>query len=54
MRSWLQRLGLLACGLVLLVGVAGCHRHKHSTIRVHEEQRPGPVEEVRPGEMIVE
>ncbi len=58
MQTRLYRAGLLACGLTLCLTVAlalpGCHRHKHREIRVHEEQRQGPVEENRPGEMIVE
>ncbi len=54
MRGWYRWLGLLTCGLVLMAGLTGCHRHKRREIKVHEEQRVGEVREVPPGEMIVE
>ena len=53
MRTWFQRLGLIACGLVVLAGLSGC-RSKHREVRVHEEQRHGEVHEEPQGEMIVE
>ena len=55
MRSWYRRVGLLACGAVVLMFLAGCSKHEHRKVRVHEEQRAGEVQETPPGdEMIVE
>lgn len=54
MKRWFQRLGVLACGVALLCGLSGCHRHKHREVRTHEETREGPVQESPPGEMVVE
>jgi hypothetical protein len=54
MYTWYRRLGLLACGLVVLVLLGGCHKREHRKVRVHEEQQEGEVQEVHPGEMAVE
>ncbi|MEW6251332.1 MAG: hypothetical protein AB1716_11840 [Planctomycetota bacterium] len=53
MRKWFHILGLLACSLTLFVSLSGC-RDKHREVQMREEQRIGPVEEDRPGEMQVE
>ena len=54
MRNTYKRLGLAACVLVALFALSGCHKAKHREMRVHEEQREGPVQETPPGEMVVE
>ena len=55
MNSWYRRLGLLACGLaVTLLLATGCHKREQRTMKVHEEQREGDVQEQHPGQMVVE
>jgi hypothetical protein len=54
MTTWYRRLGFLACGLALLLALGGCRHREHRTMRVHQEQQEGEVQEVRPGEMVVE
>jgi hypothetical protein len=54
MYTWYRRLGFLACGLVIVLMLGGCHKREHRTVRVHEEQREGEVHETRPGEMVPE
>jgi hypothetical protein len=54
MYTWYRRLGLLTCGLVILLMLGGCKKREHRHIRVHEEQREGEVQETRPGEMVPE
>jgi len=54
MLTWYRRLGLLTCGLAVLLLFAGCSKREHRTMRMHEEQREGEVQEERPGEMVVE
>ncbi len=41
-------------GLVVLVAVLGCGEREHRKVRVTQEERPGEVREVPPGEMVVE
>jgi hypothetical protein len=54
MYTWYRRLGLLTCGLIILLMLGGCHKREHRKVRVHEEQRAGEVQETRPGEMVPE
>jgi hypothetical protein len=54
MLTWYRRLGLLVCGLAVLLAVTGCHKREHRKMTMHEEQREGEVQEERPGEMVVE
>jgi len=54
MSTWYRRLGFIACGLVILLMLGGCHKREHRKMRVHEEQREGEVQEAKPGEMVVE
>ncbi len=54
MSSWYRRLGWLACGLAFVCVLSACSERKHREVRYHEEQREGEVQEVSPGEMIVE
>lgn len=54
MSSWYRRLGWLVCGLALVCVLSGCSERKHREVRYHEEQHEGEVQEVSPGEMIVE
>ncbi len=49
-----EKVGLVACVAVLLVLIAGCAKHEHREMTVHEEQHHGEVEPTSPGEMIVE
>ncbi len=53
MQRWFHRLSVIVCGLVLLIGLNGCHSKKKE-VRTHYEQREGEVHEEKPGDMIVE
>jgi hypothetical protein len=53
MNRW-YRTGLLAGLVAGLLMLAGCAKHEHRKMTVHEEQQEGPVEPVSPGEMVVE
>jgi hypothetical protein len=54
MLTWYRRLGLLACGLAVMLLLAGCHKREHRKMTMHEEQKEGEVHEEQPGEMVVE
>jgi hypothetical protein len=54
MYTWYRRLGLLLCGLALVLVLTACHKREQRTMKVHEEQREGEVHEQQPGEMVVE
>ena len=54
MYSWYRRIALLTCVLVLVVIVTGCKKREHRSMRMHEEQKQGEVQEQRPGDMVVE
>jgi hypothetical protein len=54
MRRLVCQLGIVACTVAVLLIVTGCHERKHREVRVHEEQHHGEVQEVSPGEPIVE
>lgn len=48
-----RRLGLLICGLFMMVLLVGCHEPERRKVTVIEEQEEGEVVEESPGEMIV-
>jgi hypothetical protein len=54
MYRWFRGLILLGLAIGLLAVVTGCHKREHHGVKVHEEQREGEVQDVSPGEMIVE
>lgn len=54
MYPWYRRLGLLLCGMAVLLMLTACHKREHRSIKLHEEQREGEVHEQHPGEMVVE
>lgn len=54
MLKWYRRLGLAACGILLVMLLVGCHKREHRKMTMHEEQREGEVQEEHPGEMVVE
>ena len=54
MLTWYRRLGLLLCGLAVVLLLTGCHKREHREMKVHEEQREGEVHEQPQGEMVVE
>jgi uncharacterized lipoprotein YehR (DUF1307 family) len=54
MSIWLQRTVLTVLAATLVLSLTGCSRRERREVQVHEETREGPVEEERPGEMIVE
>jgi hypothetical protein len=54
MLNWYRRVGLLACGLVVVLLLSGCHKRESRSMKVHEEQREGEVHEQQPGQMVPE
>jgi hypothetical protein len=50
----MRRFGWLACGLLACALYAGCAEREHREVRVEQEQHESEVEDVAPGEMIVE
>lgn len=50
----MKRLGWLWCGLLAIALMVGCAHREYRKMSVKEEQREGDVQEVSPGEMVVE
>lgn len=54
MSRMIRYLGMIACGLCMLMFIIGCGERRERKMTVHEEQHEGEVVEESPGEMIVE
>lgn len=54
MPGWPVRTVLTVLAATLVLTLAGCSRHERREVTMHQETQEGPVEEERPGEMIVE
>ncbi len=54
MGSWVRAAACFLVALFLILLTVGCASHEHREVRVIEQQSEGEVEDVSPGEMIVE
>ena len=54
MHHWYRGLTLMIAAAFALSLALGCSRTERKEVRIHEEQQEGEVQDVGPGEMIVE